>query len=76
MKTKLILVTLLTLILLLIQRGAVTAKVLLLISEQFPQVRVKPLHVFSKEPKHEYLSLGNGVVADLFLPNRTGKNRL
>jgi predicted esterase len=73
MKTKLILVILLTLILLLIQPAAVTTKVLILISEQFPQVPVKPLNVHTKEPKREYLSLGNGVVADLFLPNRTGQ---
>lgn len=48
-------------------------KAFLLISEEFPQIPVKPLGLITKTPAHRTLEFGtdNGkVVADLFLPGR------
>jgi hypothetical protein len=54
-------------------RGAIAthAKVLLLLSEEFPQVPVKPLHALTDPPVHETIRLEaphGTVVADLFRP--------
>lgn len=49
------------------------AKALLLISEEFPQIPVKPLGLVSKTPQRQTLELeteSGKVVADLFLPDR------
>lgn len=51
------------------------ARVLVLISEEFPQVPVKPLHLLTSQPRHEQVQFGDGIVADLFLPNRRVKER-
>ncbi len=69
MKTLLIL---LVLILLLLFSPYLTAslKVFLLISQQFPQIPLKPLIFLTNQPKHEQVKIGEGVVADLYLPNR------
>ncbi len=44
-------------------------KVLMLLSEEFPQIPVKPLQILSNQPKHEQIKFGDGIVADLYLPN-------
>lgn len=44
-------------------------KVFLLLSEEFPQIPIKPLHFLTNEPQHEVVYFGDGIAADLFLPN-------
>lgn len=48
-------------------------KVFLFISEQFPQISVKPLHFLTAQPKHELLKPTKGIITDLFVPNGTNK---
>ncbi len=45
------------------------ARVLLLLSEEFPQIPIKPLHLLTNQPKHEQIKFADGIVADLYLPN-------
>ncbi len=51
------------------------AKTLLFISESFPQITVKPLGWFTKEPGAERVEFGEEqeIVADLVVPQRQGK---
>ncbi len=44
-------------------------KVLLFLSEEFPQIPIKPLHLLTNQPKHEQIKFADGIVADLYLPN-------
>ncbi len=67
-------IALIILALLFFQPVVATTKVLLFISEQFPQIPLKPLHLFTNQPKHEQVQFGDGIVADLFLPNRVEKS--
>lgn len=67
MKAKIILIVL---VLIFFQPIAVATKVLLLISEQFPQIPLKPLRLLTNQPKHEQIKFGNGVVADLYIPTK------
>lgn len=53
-------------------------KILLFISEEFPQIPVKPLSLLSKTPKHtvvEFDSQNGKVVADLYLPQSDNKSK-
>lgn len=70
MGIKLTVIALIILALLFFQPIVAATKVLLLISEQFPQIPLKPLHLFTNQPKHEQVQFGDGIIADLFLPNR------
>ncbi|MBI2007577.1 MAG: hypothetical protein HYS83_02695 [Candidatus Blackburnbacteria bacterium] len=48
-------------------------KVILLVSEEFPQIPIKPLGLIAKAPEHRTLELetkAGKAVADLFLPSR------
>lgn len=51
---------------------ATHTKALLLVSEEFPQIPVKPLGLITKTPEHKMVSIINGseVVGDLFLPKK------
>ncbi len=49
------------------------AKVILFLTEQLPQIPIKPLGLLSSQSKHEFVSFGDGIVADLFLPKSSGK---
>lgn len=71
---KLTVIALIILALLFFQPIVAATKVLLLISEQFPQIPFKPLHFLTNQPRHEQVKFGDGIVADLFLPNRVGEN--
>lgn len=48
------------------------AKAFLLISEEFPQIPVKPLGLITKAPEHRTIGISDGsvITADLFLPAR------
>jgi hypothetical protein len=63
---------LLALLAIVFQRPLAThAKVLLLLSQELPQVPVKPLHLLTAEPVHEQLRLESRhgpIVAELFIP--------
>lgn len=72
MGMKLTAVALIILALLFFQPIVAATKVLLFISEQFPQIPIKPLHLLTMDPKHELVYFGQGIVADLYLPNRFG----
>ncbi len=50
------------------------AKVLLLISEEFPQIPVKPLHLITQKPQHEYVVFGKDqkIIADIISPRAKG----
>ena len=73
MRMKLTAVALIILVLLFFQPIIATTKVLLLISEQFPQIPLKPLHLLTNQPKHEQVNFGEGIIADLFLPASRGE---
>lgn len=50
-------------------------KIVLFITEEFPQIPVKPLGIFTKQPIHQKVELDsvNGkIVADLFIPTSSG----
>lgn len=68
MKAKIILIVLIILILIFFQPIVVATKVLLLISEQFPQIPLKPLSLLTNQPKHEQIKFANGIIADLYIP--------
>lgn len=70
MKAKIILIVLIIFILIFFQPIVVATKVLLLISEQFPQIPLKPLSLLTREPKHEQIKFGNGIAADLYIPTQ------
>lgn len=56
---------------------ATSVKVFFLVSQEFPQVPIKLLHLFTPQPKREKASFGtkNGkVIADLFIPHAASKN--
>ena len=74
MGIKLAVIVLIILALLFFQPIVAAAKVLLLISEQFPQIPLKPLHLLTNQPKHEQVNFGDGIVTDLFLPNQPRPN--
>lgn len=74
MGIKLTLIALIILALLFFQPIVAATKVLLFISEQFPQIPLKPLHLLTNQPKHEQVKFGDGIVADLFLPGRVEEN--
>lgn len=55
---------------------AISAKVFFLVSQEFPQVPIKPLHLFTSQPKREevWFDTKNGkVIADLFIPHAASK---
>jgi len=55
---------------------ATSAKVFFLVSQEFPQVPLKPLHFFTLEPKREKVWFGTKnekVIADLFIPKTPPK---
>lgn len=68
MGIKLTLVALIILALLLFQPIIAATKVLLFISEQFPQIPLKPLHILTNQPEHEIVRFGEDAVVDLYLP--------
>lgn len=50
-------------------------KILLLISEEFPQIPVKPLKILTSPPLHQQIELDSSkgrVKADLFIPKQSG----
>jgi len=50
------------------------AKVLLLLSQEFPQVPIKPLHKITQEPKTEKVRIEKKIIGDLLIPR--GKNKM
>jgi hypothetical protein len=64
---------LLALLAIIVQRPLANhAKVLLLLSQELPQIPVKPLNLITDEPVHEQLQLDSShgpIVVDLFLPS-------
>lgn len=50
---------------LLLNSFVINSKALLLISQEFPQIPVKPLHWVSPEPKSEQLELEDGIIIDV-----------
>lgn len=73
MRLKIISATILIFIFILTGPLLAISRVFLLISEQFPQIPIKPLHLLTNQPKHQRVSFGEGIVGDLFLPNYTSK---
>lgn len=51
-------------------------KVLLMLSQEFPQIPIKPLHSLTVKPAHHQINLGREqqIKADLFLPNKPKNN--
>lgn len=70
---KIILITLTTLFLIFFHQILAGLKGFLLISQEFPQIPIKPLHFLTNKPGHEFVRFSDGVVADLFLPNYSTK---
>ncbi len=52
------------------------AKVLLFISEEFPQIPVKPLHLITQRPQQEYVVFGKDqkIIADIISPHVKGSH--
>lgn len=68
MGIKLTLIALIILALLFFQPIVAATKVLLFISEQFPQIPLKPLHILTNQPEHEVVRFGEDTIVDLYLP--------
>lgn len=49
------------------------AKVVLLVTQEFPQVPFKPLHKITQKPTVEKVRIGKKIVADLFIPHNNNK---
>lgn len=78
MKRKILGLTLLAFFLvgLIFQKPLIThLKIVLFITEEFPQIPLKPLGIFSAPPSHQKVKLptNNPVVADLFVPQDGGE---
>jgi dienelactone hydrolase len=52
----------------------INVKAVLLLSQQFPQIPVKPLHLVTRSPTTEYVELGThqDIIADVFAPRQPG----
>jgi len=78
MKTILLLITiiliLLAILILALKPLTAGAKVVLLVSQEFPQVPFKPLHNITPKPRVEKVKFGEQkIVGDLFIPQNTNK---
>lgn len=72
MFTKVFLVLVLITMVVFFKHAQAGVKVFLLLSQQFPQIPIKPLHFLTNQPRHEIVYFVDGIVADLFLPNQLG----
>lgn len=75
-KKLLTIVSILLILLLLLNPITAATKVLLLVSQEFPQISLKLLHLITQKPKQEQVRFGSNqkIIGNLFIPRSANKN--